>query len=319
VNKTDIKKISDEVIKIQEETIEKLKINIADDVSNVIEYLANLDGKIIITGIGKSALVGMKVAATLNSTGSPSVFMHGSDALHGDMGILSNEDAVIFISKSGNNIETIELVKNLKKNNNIIIGLCSNKDSFLAKNSEYFIHTPIEKEACPHNLAPTTSSIIQMLVGDIIAITLMKLKNFDVKSFAKFHPSGSLGKKLTLTVNDILDNELRPMVSVNDTLKDAIDEISSKRLGATVIMNQKKIVGIITDGDIRRILSKHKDPLNLKISSLENKLPMIIDHEYLAFDALSLMNSKKISQLIVTKDGEYMGMVHIHQILKSGI
>ena len=147
----------------------------------------------------------------------------------------------------------------------------------------------------------------------------MKLKNFDVKSFAKFHPSGSLGKKLTLTVDDILDNELRPMVSVNDTLKDAIDEISSKRLGATVIMNQKKIVGIITDGDIRRILSKHKDPLNLKISYLENKLPVIIDHEYLAFDALSLMNSKKISQLIVTKGGEYVGMVHIHQILKSGI
>ena len=319
MNKTDIKKISDGVIKIQEETIEKLKINIADDVSNVIEYLAKLDGKIIITGIGKSALVGMKVAATLNSTGSPSAFMHGSDALHGDMGILSNEDAVIFISKSGNNIETIELVKNLKKNNNIVIGLCSNKDSFLAKNSEYFIHTPIEKEACPYNLAPTTSSIIQMLVGDIIAITLMKLKNFDVKSFAKFHPSGSLGKKLTLTVDDILDNELRPMVSVNDTLKEAIDEISSKRLGATVIMNQKKIVGIITDGDIRRILSKYEDPLHLKISSLENKLPMIIDHEYLAFDALSLMNSKKISQLIVTKGGEYAGMVHIHQILKSGI
>ena len=319
MNKTEIKKISDGVIKIQEETIEKLKINIADDLSNVIEYLAKLDGKIIITGIGKSALVGMKVAATLNSTGSPSAFMHGSDALHGDMGILSNEDAVIFISKSGNNIETIELVKNLKKNNNIVIGLCSNKDSFLAKNSEYFIHTPIEKEACPLNLAPTTSSIIQMLVGDIIAITLMKLKNFDAKSFAKFHPSGSLGKKLTLTVDDILDNELRPMVSVNDTLKDAIDEISSKRLGATVIMNQKKIVGIITDGDIRRILSKYEDPLHLKISSLENKLPMIIDHEYLAFDALSLMNSKKISQLIVTKGGEYVGMVHIHQILKSGI
>ena len=147
----------------------------------------------------------------------------------------------------------------------------------------------------------------------------MKLKNFDVNSFAKFHPSGSLGKKLTLTADDILDNELKPMVSVNDTLKDAIDEISSKRLGATVILNQKKIVGIITDGDIRRILSKHKDPLNLKISSLENKPPMIIDHEYLASDALSLMNSKKISQLIVTKGGEYVGMVHIHQILKSGI
>ena len=206
----------------------------------------------------------MKVAATLNSTGSP-VFMHGSDALHGTIGFY--QVVFDFHIQKWNNIETIELVKNLKKNNNIIIGLCSNKDSFLAKNSEYFIHTPIEKEACPHNLAPTTSSIIQMLVGDIIAITLMKLKNFDVKSFAKFHPSGSLGKKLTLTVDDILDNELRPMVSVND-IKDAIDEISSKRLGATVIMNEK-IVGIITDGDIRKILSKHKDPLNLKIVLLK--------------------------------------------------
>ncbi len=319
MNKTDIRKISNEVIKIQEETIEKLKINIVDDISDVIEYLATLDGKIIITGIGKSALVGMKIAATLNSTGSPSVFMHGSDALHGDMGIISEKDAVIFISKSGNNTETIELVKNLKKNKNIIIGLCSSKDSFLAKNSEHLIHTPIEKEACPYNLAPTTSSIIQMLVGDIIAISLMKLKNFDIKSFAKFHPSGSLGKKLTLTVNDILDYDLKPMVSVDDTLKHAIDEISSKMLGATVVMDKKKIVGIITDGDIRRILSKHKDPLNQKISSLENNHPMTIDHQDLAIDALRLMNSKKISQLIVTKGTKYIGMIHIHQILKSGI
>ena len=319
MNKTDIRKISNEVIKIQEETIEKLKINIVDDISDVIEYLATLDGKIIITGIGKSALVGMKIAATLNSTGSPSVFMHGSDALHGDMGIISEKDAVIFISKSGNNTETIELVKNLKKNKNIIIGLCSSKDSFLAKNSEHLIHIPIDKEACPYNLAPTTSSIIQMLVGDIIAISLMKLKNFDIKSFAKFHPSGSLGKKLTLTVNDILDYDLRPMVSVDDTLRNAIDEISSKMLGATVVMDKKKIVGIITDGDIRRILSKHKDPLNQKISSLENNHPMTIDHQDLAIDALRLMNSKKISQLIVTKGTKYIGMIHIHQILKSGI
>jgi arabinose-5-phosphate isomerase len=235
------------------------------------------------------------------------------------MGIISEKDAVIFISKSGNNTETIELVKNLKKNKNIIIGLCSSKDSFLAKNSEHLIHTPIEKEACPYNLAPTTSSIIQMLVGDIIAISLMKLKNFDIKSFAKFHPSGSLGKKLTLTVNDILDYDLKPMVSVDDTLKHAIDEISSKMLGATVVMDKKKIVGIITDGDIRRILSKHKDPLNQKISSLENNHPMTIDHQDLAIDALRLMNSKKISQLIVTKGTKYIGMIHIHQILKSGI
>ena len=158
-----------------------------------------------------------------------------------------------------------------------------------------------------------------MLVGDIIAISLMKLKNFDEKSFAKFHPSGSLGRKLTLTVDEILDSELKPFVSVDDTLKQAIDEISSKMLGATVIMNQKKIVGIITDGDVRRILSKHKDPLNLKISTLVNKPPLIIDHEHLAIDALRLMNSKKISQLIVKKGSKYIGMVHIHQILKAGI
>ena len=319
MNKKDIRKISKKVIKIQQDTIEDLKINVADDVVKVIQYLAKIDGKIIVTGIGKSALVGMKVAATLNSTGSPSVFMHGSDALHGDMGVVSNKDVVIIISKSGNNRETVELVKNLKKNENVIIGLSSNKDSFLAKNSKYLIHTPIKKEACPHNLAPTTSSIIQMLVGDIIAISLMKFKNFDEKSFAKFHPSGSLGKKLTLTVFDILDDNLKPMVYTNDTLKKAIDEISSKMLGATVIMNQKKIVGIITDGDVRRILSKYKDPLSLKISTLVNKQPLTIDYKYLAVDALSLMNSKRISQLVVTKESEYIGLVHIHQILKSGI
>ena len=219
MNKKDIRKISEKVIKIQQDTIEDLKINVADDVIKVIQYLAKIDGKIIVTGIGKSALVGMKVAATLNSTGSPSVFMHGSDALHGDVGVVSNKDVVIIISKSGNNRETIELVKNLKKSENVIIGLSSNKDSFLAKNSKYLVHTPIKKEACPHNLAPTTSSIIQMLVGDIIAISLMKFKNFDEKSFAKFHPSGSLGKKLTLTVFDILDDNLKPMVYTNDTLK----------------------------------------------------------------------------------------------------
>ena len=319
MNKKDIRKISEKVIKIQQDTIEDLKINVADDVIKVIQYLAKIDGKIIVTGIGKSALVGMKVAATLNSTGSPSVFMHGSDALHGDVGVVSNKDVVIIISKSGNNRETIELVKNLKKSENVIIGLSSNKDSFLAKNSKYLVHTPIKKEACPHNLAPTTSSIIQMLVGDIIAISLMKFKNFDEKSFAKFHPSGSLGKKLTLTVFDILDDNLKPMVYTNDTLKKAIDEISSKMLGATVIMNQKKIVGIITDGDVRRILSKYKDPLSLKISTLVNKQPLTIDYKYLAVDALRLMNSKKISQLIVTKGNEYIGLVHIHQILKSGI
>ena len=319
MNKKDIRKISEKVIKIQQDTIEDLKINVADDVIKVIQYLAKIDGKIIVTGIGKSALVGMKVAATLNSTGSPSVFMHGSDALHGDVGVVSNKDVVIIISKSGNNRETIELVKNLKKSENVIIGLSSNKDSFLAKNSNYLVHTPIKKEACPHNLAPTTSSIIQMLVGDIIAISLMKFKNFDEKSFAKFHPSGSLGKKLTLTVFDILDDNLKPMVYTNDTLKKAIDEISSKMLGATVIMNKKKIVGIITDGDVRRILSKYKDPLSLKISTLVNKQPLTIDYKYLAVDALRLMNSKKISQLIVTKGNEYIGLVHIHQILKSGI
>ncbi len=319
MNNTEIKKIAHDVIEIQQSAIENLKITCTNDIIKTVEYLNKLEGKIIVTGIGKSAIVAMKIAATLNSIGSPSVFMHGSDALHGDMGIISTNDAVIIISKSGNNSETIELVKNLKKNKIEIVGLSSDLDSFLSKNSKYIIHTAIEKEACPHNLAPTTSSIIQMLVGDIIAISLMKLKNFDKKSFAKFHPSGSLGKKLTLTVADILDIDLKPMVSVNDTFKHAIDEISSKMLGATVVMNEKKIVGIITDGDVRRILSKHKDPLSLKINSFIKTPPLFVDHQCLATDALKLMNSKKISQLIVTKKSKYFGMIHIHQILKSGI
>ena len=319
MNNTNIKKIAHDVIEIQQSAIENVKITSTNDIIRTIEYLNELNGKIIVTGIGKSAIVAMKIAATLNSTGSPSVFMHGSDALHGDMGIISTNDAVIIISKSGNNSETIELVKNLKKNKIEIVGLSSDLDSFLAKNSKYIIHTPIEKEACPHNLAPTTSSIIQMLVGDIIAISLMKLKNFDEKSFAKFHPSGSLGKKLTLTVADILDIDLKPMVSVDDTFKHAIDEISSKMLGATVVMNEKKIVGIITDGDVRRILSNYKDPLLLKINSFVKTQPLFVDHQCLATDALKLMNSKKVSQLIVTKKNNYFGMIHIHQILKSGI
>ncbi len=319
MNNVNLNKIAHDVIKIQQSSIENLKVTSIKGLIKTIGYLNELEGKIIVTGIGKSAIVAMKIAATLNSTGSQSVFMHGSDALHGDMGIISTNDAVIVISKSGNNLETIELVKNLKKNKINIVGLSSDRDSFLGKNSTYLIHTPVEKEACPHNLAPTTSSIIQMLVGDIIAISLMKLKNFDEKSFAKFHPSGSLGKKLTLTVADILDFDLKPMVSIDDTFKHAIDEISSKMLGATVVINEEKIVGIITDGDVRRILSKHKNPLSLKINSFVKNPPILVDHNCLAKDALRLMNSKKISQLIVTKKYKYFGMIHIHQILKSGI
>ena len=205
MNKDNSNSIIRQVIDTQLDAINNLKNSIDKNFDDIIKYLSKIQGRIIVTGIGKSAIIGMKISSTLNSTGSPSIFMHGSDALHGDLGTITNEDVLIYISKSGNNSDTIDLINNLKKNKINIISITANKNSHLAKNSKFIIYTPIDKEACPNNLAPTTSSGIQLLVGDIIAISLMSLKNFDSKSFAKFHPAGSLGKRLTITVEDLIN------------------------------------------------------------------------------------------------------------------
>ena len=311
--------ISSQVIDIQIDAINKLKKSINKDFDEIIAHLSKIKGRIIVTGIGKSAIIGMKISSTLNSTGSPSIFMHGSDALHGDLGTITKDDTLIYISKSGNNSDTIELINNLNKRKIDVIAITANKDSYLGKNSKFTIYTPIEKEACPNNLAPTTSSGIQLLVGDMIAICLMTLNEFDEKSFAKFHPAGTLGKKLTTTTEDLINFENKPEVKINSKFSDAINEISSKMLGATAVLKNEKIVGIITDGDVRRILEKYDDPLNVPLSKIIKKAPMTVKHSLLAIDALKIMNDNKITNLVITKKEKYLGMLHIHDIINAGL
>ena len=311
--------ISSQVIDIQIDAINKLRKSINKDFDEIIAHLSKIKGRIIVTGIGKSAIIGMKISSTLNSTGSPSIFMHGSDALHGDLGTITKDDTLIYLSKSGNNSDTIELINNLNKRKIDVIAITANKDSYLGKNSKFTIYTPIEKEACPNNLAPTTSSGIQLLVGDMIAICLMTLNEFDEKSFAKFHPAGTLGKKLTTTTGDLINFENKPEVKINSKFSDAINEISSKMLGATAVLKNEKIVGIITDGDVRRILEKYDDPLNVPLSKIIKKAPMTVKHSLLAIDALQIMNDNKITNLVVTKKEKYLGMLHIHDIINAGL
>ena len=311
--------ISSQVIDIQIDAINKLKKSINKDFDEIIAHLSKIKGRIIVTGIGKSAIIGMKISSTLNSTGSPSIFMHGSDALHGDLGTITKDDTLIYISKSGNNSDTIELINNLNKRKIDVIAITANKNSYLGKNSKFTIYTPIEKEACPNNLAPTTSSGIQLLVGDMIAICLMTLNEFDEKSFAKFHPAGTLGKKLTTTTGDLINFENKPEVKINSKFSDAINEISSKMLGATAVLKNEKIVGIVTDGDVRRILEKYDDPLNVPLSKIIKKAPMTVKHSLLAIDALQIMNDNKITNLVVTKKEKYLGMLHIHDIINAGL
>ena len=311
--------ISSQVIDIQIDAINKLKKSINKDFDEIIAHLSKIKGRIIVTGIGKSAIIGMKISSTLNSTGSPSIFMHGSDALHGDLGTITKDDTLIYLSKSGNNSDTIELINNLNKRKIDVIAITANKDSYLGKNSKFTIYTPIEKEACPNNLAPTTSSGIQLLVGDMIAICLMTLNEFDEKSFAKFHPAGTLGKKLTTTTGDLINFENKPEVKIDSKFSDAINEISSKMLGATAVLKNEKIVGIITDGDVRRILEKYDDPLNVPLSKIIKKAPMTVKHSLLAIDDLQIMNDNKITNLVVTKKEKYLGMLHIHDIINAGL
>ena len=311
--------ISSQVIDIQIDAINKLKKSINKDFDEIIAHLSKIKGRIIVTGIGKSAIIGMKISSTLNSTGSPSIFMHGSDALHGDLGTITKDDTLIYISKSGNNSDTIELINNLNKRKIDVIAITANKDSYLAKKSKFTIYMPIEKEAFPNNLAPTTSSGIQLLVGDMISICLMTLNEFDEKSFAKFHPAGNLGKKLTTTTGDLINFENKPEVKINSKFSDAINEISSKMLGATAVLKNEKIVGIITDGDVRRILEKYDDPLNVPLSKIIKKAPMTVKHSLLAIDALQIMNDNKITNLVVTKKEKYLGMLHINDIINAGL
>ena len=319
MKKIDLNKISKDVLDNYTSSVSHVEDCIDENFEVIIDYISKITGRVIITGIGKSAIIGMKISATLNSTGTPSIFLHGSDALHGDIGVATKNDVMICLSKSGSNTETVDLVKQIKKLGIKLIGITSDKDSFLANNADYSIVNKIEREACPNNLAPTTSTSMQLLIGDLIAICLMSIKEFKSEDFALYHPSGSLGKRLTLKVSDILNFNSSPKVEITSSIKDAINEISSKMYGATAVLDKNIVVGIITDGDIRRVLNQNKNPMNLKVNEIMVKNPKFVSGDMLGSEALNLMNKSKITQLLVIDNGHYKGMIHMHELLKAGL
>jgi arabinose-5-phosphate isomerase len=317
--KDDIQQLARETIIQEAQSIRNLANYINDDFEKIVQLIYNTNGRVVITGIGKSANIAEKIVATLNSTGTPSIFMHAADAIHGDLGIIQDKDIVICISKSGSTPEIEVLLPLLKYRGNTLIAMISNTNSFLGKNADYIIQTTIEKEACPHNLAPTTSTTAQLVMGDALAISLLEYRGFSREDYAKYHPGGALGKKLYLTVEKLYKQNEVPSVDTNENIKNTIMEISSKRLGATAVLENNKLVGIITDGDLRRMLEKHDDINKLKAKDIMTKHPKTILKNELAINAFNLMEEHNITQLIVTENGDYLGIVHLHDILKEGI
>ena len=315
----DIQKLARETILHEADSVRNLANLIDDDFEKIVKLIYDSNGRVVITGIGKSANIAKKIVATLNSTGTPAIFMHAADAIHGDLGIIQSEDVVIAISKSGNTPEIKVLVPLLKYRKNPLIGMVSNTHSFLAKNANYLLKTTVEKEACPHNLAPTSSTTAQLVMGDALAVSLLEYRGFSKADFAKYHPGGALGKKLYLTVEKLYKQNEVPKVQMNDRIKEIIIEISSKRLGATAVMDGDQLTGIITDGDLRRMLEQHDRVEDLQAKDIMSRNPKTIGKDELAINAFNLMEEHNITQLIVKEKGSYLGMIHLHDILKEGI
>ncbi len=315
-----IKKTALDTLNLESRAISNLSKIIDSNFCEIVELLTNCKGKIILTGIGKSAIIGMKISATLNSTGSKSIFLHLGDALHGDMGVISKEDIVICLSKSGESSEIISLSNYLNKAQIKLIGISCVNGSSLEKISDMFIHTKIEREACHNNLAPTTSSTCHLAVGDAIAMAIQKLKGFSHNQFAEYHPSGSLGKKLNLSLDTLIDSKRIPRVNPSSSFVEVIDEISSKMYGATAVTKDNKIVGIITDGDIRRVIEKRKNIEDIIASEFMSSNPKVLKSDILANEALKIMRKNNISQVLVAdKNNSLIGVVHILDIIKQGI
>lgn len=314
-----ISKIAKEVIRMEAATVSNLENSINIDFEKSVEKIYKSAGRLVITGIGKSAIIAQKIVATMNSTGTPSIFMHAADAIHGDLGIIQSDDVVLCISHSGNTPEIKLLIPLIKDRNNILIGMTSNEESFLSKNCDFALMTRVEKEACPNNLAPTSSTTAQMVIGDALAVSLIEARGFTQDDFAKYHPGGALGKKMYLRVEDLSSFNEKPEVEKDAGIRDIILEISSKRLGATAVIEKGKVIGIITDGDLRRMMQKHNDVDGLKAADIMSANPKTINKDMLAVDALKLMKSNNITQLLITDDGLYSGVVHLHDILKEGI
>ncbi|MDT8393818.1 MAG: KpsF/GutQ family sugar-phosphate isomerase [Bacteroidales bacterium] len=299
--------------------VSRLKSSINQDFISTIEKIISTSGRVILTGIGKSANIALKIVSTLNSTGTPAVFMHAADAVHGDLGTIRQDDIIICLSKSGETPEIKVLVPLLKSRKNILVAMVGNISSYLAMQADYVLDTTVEREACPNNLAPTASTTAQLVMGDALAMALLSCRGFTSEDFARFHPGGSLGKRMYLKVSDIYVNNEKPLVGPGADIKSVIMEISSKRLGAAAVVDKGKMIGIITDGDLRRMLEQGGDIKELKASDIMTAAPRTIDEDELVVNALELMRENKITQLPVMKEGAYVGVIHMHDIIKEGI
>lgn len=305
---------------IEAKALEGLLEQLNEDFSSAVELIHINKGRLVVTGIGKSAVIAMKIVASMNSTGTPAVFMHAADAIHGDLGIVQPDDIVLCLSKSGTSPEIKDLVPHIKHRKNKLISITANKEGYLAQESDFVILTDVEKEACPNNLAPTASTTAQMAMGDALAVCLLKLKKFNANDFAKHHPGGALGKKLYLTVGQIAAENLKPQVGLNTSIDQVLDEITTKRLGTTVVIDNEHIKGIVTDGDIRRMLKQKRDIHKLVAKDIMSPSPILLEEEVLAVKALSIFEEKSINHIIVVdKDNQYKGIVHILDLIKEGI
>jgi arabinose-5-phosphate isomerase len=314
-----IRQIALRTIREEATAISQLVDFVDDNFPACVNLILNSSGRVIVTGIGKSANIASKLVSTLNSTGTPASFMHAADAIHGDLGMIRNEDVIICLSKSGDTPEIKVLLPLLKLMGNKLIALVGNTDSYLARNADYILNTTVYREACPNNLAPTASTTAQLVMGDALAVALLECRGFTREDFAKYHPGGALGKRLYLRVADLYTNNEKPAVQVDDDMQTVLLEISSKRLGATAVLNGQKLVGIITDGDIRRMLHRKAPLESLKATDIMTRDPLAINAEILIADALDIMRKNNITQILVLENNEYAGVVHLHDILKEGI
>ena len=317
---------NDKIISVAKQTIEtesKAILNLVSLVNHefaeAVRYIYQSNARVIITGIGKSANIATKIVATLNSTGTPSIFMHAADAIHGDLGTIQENDSVICISKSGNTPEIKVLVPLIKAIGNKLIAITSNKDSFLGQEADYVLNAYVEKEACPNNLAPTSSTTAQLVMGDALAMSLLDLRGFSSSDFAKFHPGGSLGKQLYLRVSNLTQQNKKPQVTPDTNIKDVIMEISKNMLGVTAVIDGSAIVGIITDGDLRRMMSANDSFKGLTAKDIMSKNPKTIDNNAMAVAAMEVMETNGITQILAQENGVYSGVVHIHDLTKEGI
>jgi arabinose-5-phosphate isomerase len=315
-----IKQIALNTLNLEANAITGLASYINDDFEKAVKVIADCKGRLVISGIGKSAIIAQKIVATLNSTGTPSIFMHAADAIHGDLGIVQQEDIVIIISKSGESPEIKVLVPLIKNFNTTLITIVGNTESFLAKQANIVLNTTVAQEACPNNLAPTSSTTAQLVMGDALAVCLMELKGFQADDFARFHPGGTLGKKLYLRVSDLYIHNEKPKVLITQTLKEAIVEMTQKRLGVTAVVdNENNLSGIITDGDLRRMLEKTIAIDKIKVADIMTRNPATIEPDKLAVEALDILRKKEISQLAVAENGKYLGIIHLHDLVREGL